>query len=645
MQKNTYGNVIVAFIISIFIFFAIFFSGYVNEIQKKNVGEEIFQFDKRAFDYNYKFNKKTQNTSKRDVELLELGFLSFQNGYSDFRKIEYNDIDIMWNDVNLFSSNTHEYQAHSLFVLSDVLKIEVENKSFGRVHYVERIISSWFEENKRFALNNNQYSWNDHTVANRLVNVIFVYEYYRGMLSQDIQEIIKSMISSHTKFLFNDINYVRGNNHGIFQDLALLFSYRYLSELDMKIRVSQKALERLSEQFKETFSDKNVHLENSSAYHLTVTGLFELAAYIIERDGLDVGRFPINRVEKAKKIRGFFLNSDFSIMPIGDSAFPEYRPELSLDHQLETIELFDNQSGFHFYRNGYFNVIARAGGGLKTHRHDDQGAVYLSSVFGEVLTEFGFYDYSGDHTSKYAKSAFSHNAPIFIKENGKYQSYNCLNTSEKSIQLSCFDHNAQLFERKVNFGSDYVVINDKFQTDEKAVYYFRVGEGFSVINNDACTLESKNLSIRFMSKNPSLKCSISKGTLENKKAVTHVGVEDVMSINIKDCSRDCYIVIESNNNKLSDNVMGFSSLNNSFGSDIKGDYIKESIIVKPKLVLLLNDRIKYFLYILLINTITLAFLLLTISRFQVSVIVFYIAFNLPALSFITLVLSKGLLIW
>src|SRR5699024_9175465 len=107
------------------------------------------------------------------------------------------------------SANTYQLYLHTLnFTKNLVYKyIECEEEKF--IVKAKKDIIDWIEAN---SVNTDigKYVWYDHTVANRLTNILF-YQLNAPNQYKLSQKIFRNTVETHIEFLANDSNYAHNN--------------------------------------------------------------------------------------------------------------------------------------------------------------------------------------------------------------------------------------------------------------------------------------------------------------------------------------------------------------------------------------------------------------------------------------------------
>ena len=454
-------------LISLFIFFIIWFVVLIIYPYQNEIYFEKYHLRKNPIDgteFARILNKKSHELSTKVLVSLKSGFASFQNAYSEFKDIPLNQLDEYWNESDYFDSNTHSFQAHSMFILEDVRRA---SSSINDFLLAKSILFSWIENNKRFNPFQSAYSWGDHSTANRLINVLNFYNLTKNNISYSQNEVeqIKNFSSRSIAFLLNDKNYVRNNNHGIFQDLAVL--YAGLS-LELPKIVVLKATKRFVEQIHNGFSLLAIHKENSPAYHQHVRKLTEITLNIVQllntnnKYSLDKQIYSIeNKLKKIIKAESYFTFGDY-LPSVGDTTNRMMAEVPDIESKYVVI---DQESGFGVIKIDDLKLLIRATGSWKTHKHKDEVSFILNYRGKNIVSETGFLSYKNNERIL-TNARKSHNSPLFYDDAGTLIEYKCyfskhLIYEDVRIELECSSNDELLFIRNFIISAKGLKIEDE----------------------------------------------------------------------------------------------------------------------------------------------------------------------------------------
>jgi hypothetical protein len=280
-------------------------------------------------------------------------------------------------------------------------------------------------------------SHHDETTAQRLIQLTCLLLRLEAMISDEDFRWLYSLALETARMLASDAFHSGGNNHGMFQDLALMqFAVMCdLIEMDERLGFFSTATARLYAYFSTSFTADGVHVENTPTYHLMVSthvhGVFEILSQI-GHEHADYYRLLLT---------GAAAYATHALMPNGmypqisdtaqQSEAPAARQNIFGSQEFvyaasagragvapaaRTLVLPD--SGYAIYRSSWTDSDATfaffsAAYNANYHKHSDDLSFFLRSKGVDLLSEAGPYGYDyKDPLTKYAYSSFAHNCLI-----------------------------------------------------------------------------------------------------------------------------------------------------------------------------------------------------------------------------------------
>lgn len=322
--------------------------------------------------------------------------------------VEFKD-EINWEYISNKNKNSYQLYLHSLNSISYLINSYIISNNSIYLKKSLEIIMSWNSYNLKN--NKNNMIWYDHTVANRILNLMFFQLISKNILDYDYN-LIEKLILKHIDYLMNDNNY-RMNNHGIMMDKSLIVaSYVYENEI-----WRLKALERIKENFYSSFSLKGVHLENSTFYHNYVKNMFYDIELFLNEHGISLGENIKERLKYADDYLRYITKPDKNLPQIGDSKKMElknieklYSNFLDIDSGIAIIQNKDNNdeknSLWLSFVCGYYT---------KTHKHLDDLSITLYYKGRDILVDSGGYGYGSSKERAYVRSAYAHST-LLVKD-------------------------------------------------------------------------------------------------------------------------------------------------------------------------------------------------------------------------------------
>ncbi len=289
------------------------------------------------------------------------------------------------------------------------------------------------------------YLWNDHAIAQRVYILGRLWRWYRHheqYNNDDARLIVESVVRS-ANLLSKADHFTFSTNHGVMQNIALLYVAVAFPELPMREQYVQLAIGRLQEQFSFFVNEEGVVLEHSAGYH--EFGL-ELMGMVLRYMTLLDLPIPDDWAEKYAKVKVFYAQlrrPDGTLPMFGntDNSAGKAVHLVELDEQGRASELFVPKNwtgkqpeflapvaGYAIWWSGFDEdkweerstqtVIAWSNFEGHGHKHADELSVLFWGGGQTWWTNIGYWSYG----SKYLGKAWSWdgaNAPHFENEDAK----------------------------------------------------------------------------------------------------------------------------------------------------------------------------------------------------------------------------------
>ncbi len=358
------------------------------------------------FDYYVKMQRRNDD----NVIIRANNSLEDIYQFNDFIPISMH-IDKIWDLHEKFKNNSHELYAHSLTILWDL--IIAHQKTHNDLFLVKgrEIILSWIKNNQRINPMKSRYAWNDHSTATRTITILLFIDYYSMFFEIDdmLTDDINKYCSDALYFLSNPLNYTYRHNHGIFQDIALLFLSKHISKKSLSNKYTQKAIKRFEKQIITTISPKGIHLENSAGYNFVIANQIHSFMSILNKD-YKLTQDVIKRIHFLENNKGAFLFPNNELVPIGDTHRHKFYYDIKINSNLC---LHDTLAGYGILRNKEKDyLLIRSNGILPNHSHQDGLSFVYYTNDNNIITDSGFLDYSNSMESQFSKSYQAHNTII-----------------------------------------------------------------------------------------------------------------------------------------------------------------------------------------------------------------------------------------
>ncbi|MBS4200633.1 heparinase II/III family protein [Bacillus sp. FJAT-49732] len=369
-----------------------------------------------------KANKNTLDNAEkilRNELFVHSAWPTVKIGKVTWKEDPYNDI-------------TWCFYLHSLDIVGYLMLAYEINPNKEYLEKAKYFIGSWVKTNPTKKDQVSPFAWKDHSVANRVVNIIHFWQHYKDsdIYDESFANLIIRTLIKHGDYLEDDRHHTFINNHGIFQDRSLIELAVLFPDLPNSEKWYEKAINRFMVHVKKDVSPSGVHLEHSGAYHIVVMNLFrsindflkfhnkettklsdliikmeDYLAYLVKPDG----KIPITGDSGPDGIT--YLNEDIISNPKllytrtkGRSGIQPYDDIVYTD---AGIAIFRSNWSFND-RQLYLKFIA--GFHSRTHKHADDLSVLLSIGKTDFLVDSGKYNYQEKNPyRRYFRSTMAHN--------------------------------------------------------------------------------------------------------------------------------------------------------------------------------------------------------------------------------------------
>lgn len=243
-------------------------------------------------------------------------------------------------------------------------------------------------------------------------------------------EYVDKIIEKNAKWLYDDNNYTKNHNHGIFQDGSLLKAGYYFD----KREYIDKAINRLTQQLEYAFPNKQVHIENSSGYHLGILSYLKNITEFLNKIDNDYGQVTAEYLDGAIDYLVYVVKPNIGLPPIGDTIgagrlYDDFgNPQLKYVYSQGKEGVKPKHNTRIYFNDGYaiFRehwdptrfidstwLLFKSGYSSSTHKHADDLSFILYSKGKDIFVDPGMYNYMvGDRIADYMNSAHAHNTVI-----------------------------------------------------------------------------------------------------------------------------------------------------------------------------------------------------------------------------------------
>lgn len=464
--------------------------------------------------------------NKKSVEIADKIISGELYVHGSWPTVKFDKIE--WNE-DPYKDITWCFYLHSLDIVGYLMNAYELKPNEAYLKKSEEIIRSWIKANPSKENQKSFYAWKDHSVANRIVNMIQFWMSYKesALYTDEFKGILMQSLAQHGDYLELDQNHTFINNHGIFQDRSLIELAVLFPEFPNADKWYNKAINRFMLHVKKDVAKSGVHLEHSDAYHLIVMRLFSSINEFLNfhnRPTKDLTEL----IYKMEEFLGYALKPDMRIPTNGDSG-PDtinsirkedirnphllYVKTKGKEGEMPELNKLYKDSGYAFIRNNW-NVNQKqlylrllAGFHSRVHKHADDLSVLLSIGNTDFFVDSGKYNYKEkDPFRQYFRSTIAHNTitvdrktyPIEDKLIGKSKITE-LKEHEKYV-LVHGQHNLYpgvIIKRSILYLKDTeaILLFDQIKSNKERTYTqtFNVGENVDLIplGKKRCLLESK----------------------------------------------------------------------------------------------------------------------------------------------------------
>ncbi|EEL48199.1 heparinase II/III family protein [Bacillus mycoides] len=342
--------------------------------------------------------------------------------------------ELTWSE-DPYNDKTWKFYLHSLEMVGLLVNAYEITSDFRYLDKSRWYIESWLHHNPLSEKGKNEGAWSGHGAANRLINILHFWAFYKEADSgvEEFKQKITPALIEHGLFLMSDENY-EDYNHGIFQDQALLELGVFFPNLEHSEMWIRKARNRLIERFNKDVSSSGVHKEHSPSYHVVVMQLFISIKKFMDYYKIDYPEDFTTKLSLMQDYLAHIVKWDGTIPIIGDTGQGKVLNSVAQDQILSDYWLYRVSKGkkgkifpwnFKSYmdsgiaifrddvknkRNSIYWLYTAAFNSI-IHKHADDLSFVLSFGETEYLVDSGKYNYKEkDEYRKYFRSVFGHNS-------------------------------------------------------------------------------------------------------------------------------------------------------------------------------------------------------------------------------------------
>lgn len=354
--------------------------------------------------------------------------------------LEYDDPGgLDWNIEHTNSPTTFQLFLQGLNPILYLVGAFVESGDEDYFRQAVAFYESWAQFEGSESSRENAYVWDQHAAALRAENILamLLVGAEHGLFSESEMQALRAMLVCHAGYHMNPDTYLAGENHGLFQDRALLYLGYAFGRRDWV----RAAVGRIKEQWVALFDEEMACTENSFTYQRLDKNLFIDVCDILKRKAHPMGAELFRKINAAEDFMGFALMPNSICPPYGDTYRSDYYLCDSVDDAgvlafsasrgergvvPSTTRRVYYSSGYYFGRQFWENsepgarfedsvwTMFRSGYSSITHRQSDDNSFMLYAFGKEVFTDAGVYNYMyRDPLRIYVRSSLAHNA-VFV---------------------------------------------------------------------------------------------------------------------------------------------------------------------------------------------------------------------------------------
>ena len=426
-----------------------------------------------------------------------------------------------------YDDKTWTFYFHSLDMVGYLMNAYEKNPKQAYLQKAKWYIASWMVANPSPTNQASPSAWDDHSTANRVVNMIYFWQFYKDSTIYDkkFENKLLKMLTLHGDFLADNKHYTEGNNHGIFQDRSLIQLALLFPDMNNSKYWYNKAMKRLLVHVNHDVTPSGIHKEHSPSYHIVVLNLFKDIHNFIAQFGMKEPALS-DKIKKMEDYLAQLITPNRLLPMLGDSSPSRYllHPNKVTSDKLKFVVSKGKQgvkpANDVFYPDGEMAIFRKMGDvdipfyllftaayHSNAHKHADD----LSFLFSYGKTDFfidsGKYNY--DKTNgyrKYFRSTMAHNTvtvdeksyPLTEEQVNKSRMDRYKSTSSYSYVTGSHTlYKGVTIQRTMIYlkNTDSILIRDTMISNQKHTYRetFNIGKDVQVksTNNKTFMLKSK----------------------------------------------------------------------------------------------------------------------------------------------------------
>lgn len=342
-------------------------------------------------------------------------------------------------DASLFSAeNDRSFgrQAHGFIAATDwrgAHKVLPDADRRKLVSRVQEMLNTWKSTSTSNSGSRPTMAFHDETTAQRALNLISFRHVYGADLDEECDNLLRAIIEQDLELLTSEDFYAGVNNHGMFQDIALLVASELYDHAIRPDAMRSQAFTRLYEYFSTCYTSDGIHVENNPTYHVMISRyLSQVVTYAeLRAAGKEFAKLS-SVLSAAEEYAAHAVTPRGMFPPISDTAvrqldtkseasvFPGelYRGAITLGREgvvpQERSYIAEN-TGYAIHRSDWGDpkasyIYFSAAYNADYHKHSDELSLYVMNDGVELIREAGPFGYDRKNPKTgYGFSSQAHN--------------------------------------------------------------------------------------------------------------------------------------------------------------------------------------------------------------------------------------------
>ena len=345
-------------------------------------------------------------------------------------------------DGTLFAADSERSfgrMAHGFIAASDWLGARESLSAEQQADLADRVVEL-VDQWARIPDSGDSMAFHDETTAQRSINLIAFREDFAAHLDARQDSVLRSAIDRDISLLASDSFYAGRNNHGMFQNIALLVAAAMYPNAPEPGALQALAFQRLSDYFSQCFTADGIHVENNPTYHVMVSRYLSQVVTYARACGAAHDFEGLSHVlEHAEEYAAHAVTPQGTFPPVSDTAVMPLntagpRATYPGEQFLGAITRGERgtvpaatayvaeASGYAIHRSRWSDpqasyVFFSAAYNASYHKHSDELSLYVVNDGTELLREAGPFGY--DRSNPFTAYGFSSGAHNTLMVDGR----------------------------------------------------------------------------------------------------------------------------------------------------------------------------------------------------------------------------------